>query len=79
MRQRKFVSKPKADDDTQYKDADVQNKIIFPKDRGISIVKNRNEQRTCQNAKEQRGGNVRVWLFEFQNHNDGIEQHGKEQ
>ena len=39
VRQRKFVSKPKADDNTQYKDTDVQNKIIFSKNMGINIIK----------------------------------------
>lgn len=79
MRQRKFVSKPKADDNTQYKYTDIQNKIICAKDRSISIVKKRNEKCARNYTEEQRGGNVGVWLIEFQNHNDGIEQHGKEQ
>lgn len=79
MRQCKFVSKPKADDDTQYKYTDIQNKIICAKDESIGIVKKRDENRARYQAKEQRGGNVGVWLFEFQNHNDGIEKHGKEQ
>lgn len=79
VRQRKLISEPKADDNAQDEDTDIQSKIICAEDGCVSIVKNRDENRTRQDAEEQRRSDMRILPSVFQYHNEGIKKHGKEQ
>ena len=79
MWQRELIGQPEADDNAQDKDADIQKEIICAENRSVGIVKKRDENRARYYAEEQRGSDMGVLPPVFQNHNEGIEQHGKEQ
>lgn len=73
------VGKPKGNDDAQEENSDVQNQVVSAEDKGIGIVKKRNENRPGQDSKTQGRGDTGVFTAESENHESRIQQHWEKQ
>lgn len=73
------VGEQESGQDAQHKCADVQKENIFPKNRGISIVKSWDQPCTGQDSKAEGGDDTGIFFPQPGNQEQGIGQHGDKQ